>query len=501
MFHEHTAAQVQPLLLLLFLAAALIGCATTSRIVPPGIDDYTPPAFGNHIPANEEPPASASGPGSDTPKSDSWTGSHSTEALTLAACLEIALDQNPATVAARHGVVIAEETIGIARSSYYPEIGVTGAWSRYQKRAFLPGGVSELAGSGIIGPTDDWLAGFTARYTLVDGGHRAAEHRREVARKGVAEEEAERVRDDIVFEVRSSFYRLAAATQVRNVAEENLSRAKAHLDLAERLKEAGAAPKADVLRADVEVAEAKLSLVRATGLTRTTRGQLSVAMGLPAASVLEIDTGHDRLSSFALPVPERETDKALHARPEIKAALLRVSADEAGVAAARSAYWPRLHAEAGCGYRGTEFPPEDREWSVALNLSWPIFSGLSRKHEVNRARAELSRQEAEVQQLNLQVQQEVWAACSAIRETWESLQTTETQVTSALESMRVARIRYEVGAATINDLLDAQTALARAETNRTGARWDLLIADAWLDRVRGERDAAGNHDEQASIPN
>ena len=58
--------------------------------------------------------------------------------------------------------------------------------------------------------------------------------------------------------------------------------------------------------------------------------------------------------------------------------------------------------------------------------------------------------------------------------------------------MRVARTRYEVGAATINDLLDAQTALARAETNRVEATWNLLIAEAWLDRVRGQSPVTGS---------
>jgi len=427
-----------------------------------------------------------------TQESNASADAHSTEALTLAACLQIALDRNPVNLAARQGVVIAEETIGIVQAPYYPEVAFVTGWSRSQRRSSLPGGLTQLMTSNTSSPTDDWLAGFAARYTIVDGGRRAAEHRRAIALKSTAEEEAKRMQQDLVFEVHSSFYRLAASMRVHTVAEENLSRAEAHLHLAQRLREAGAVPKADVLRAEVEVAEASLAQTRAEGLTRTTRGQLSIAMGLPAASRFEIDTGSHQASSPALAVPEKVIEEALHARPEINAALQQISADEAGVAAAKSAYRPRLYAEAGYDYRDSDFPPEDEEWSIALNLNWTLFSGFSRKHEVNRAKAELSRQEAEVRQLILQVQQEAWAAHSTVLETWESVQTTETQVASALESMRVARTRYEVGAATINDLLDAQTALARAETNRVEATWNLLIAEAWLDRVRGQSPVTGS---------
>lgn len=497
MFHEHTTTRIQPLLILLFLGASLIGCATSSPIASPVVEDYTPPALDRPGPSSQEPPAKASDPSLVTQESNASTEAHSTEAhsteaLTLAACEQIALDRNPVNLAARQGVAIAEETIGIVQASYYPEVAVTSSWSKYQRQAFLPGGVTQLAGSGVIGPTDDWLAGFTARYMIADGGRRAAERRRAIALKGTADEEAKRMRQDLVFEVHSSFYRLAAATQVRGVAEENLSRAEAHLQLALRLKEAGAVPKADVLRAEVEVAEAKLALTRAAGLTRTTRGQLSIAMGIPAASRFEIDPGARHSSSPALPVPEKVIEEALGARSEIKAALQQISADEAGVAAAKSAYRPRLYAEAGYNYRDTDFPPEEEEWSIALNVNWTLFSGFSRRHEVNRAKAELSRQKAEVQQLILQVEQEVWSACSTVLETWESVQTAGTQVASALESMRVARTRYEVGAATINDLLDAQTALARAETNHAEAAWDNQIAQAWLDRVRGQGPVAGS---------
>lgn len=406
--------------------------------------------------------------------------------LTLESCLDIALDRNPLVQAARYGVAIADADVGAAKAPYYPELSLSMGWNRFQRRAYLPSGLEERAPSPIIGPKTDWLAGVTARYTLLDGGRRAAELRRALAaKKGAKAEEAGMIQD-LVFEVAQSFYALAAAKQVNTVAEDNLERARTHLHLAQRRYGTGAAPKADVLRAEVEVAEAELALVRAAGAAQVARGQLSVAMGLPPYADYEIDVVVAHMPEFALSDVEVLIEQAVERRPDIEVALRQMDAGSAGVAAAKSAWRPRLFAEAGYQFRDEEFLPKDEEWFAGINLNWTIFSGFSRRHGVARAKAELSRQEALHHRAVLQVQQEVWAAYSKALETWSGIQTAETQAADARESLRMMRIRYEVEAATINDLLDAQTALARAETNHAATLWDYRIALAWLERVQGK---------------
>lgn len=481
MWQSRNSLGLTPLWVLLVLGSFSTGCVTPHKDTAPGMEPYLPRALDPRGPVGAGPTPAATDVAPTT-----RAAAEAPEALTLEACVDIALDRNPVREAARHGVAIAEETVGIARAPYYPELAAAASWSRSQHRPFVSRDFARRIFPDLGKPTDDWLAGFTARYTISDGGLRAAQYRKALALQGAAEEEAEGVRQDLVFEVQDSFYRLAAALQVRRVAEENLSRAQAHRQLAQRLKEAGAVAKADVLRAEVEVADARLALTRAEGLTRNARGQLNVTLGLPAASTVEIAPGEPRISPPAHVNPEKAIEEALLARPEIRAALENVAADEAGVAAARSAYRPRLYAEAGYDHRDNRFPPEDEEWSVGVNLNWTLFSGYARKHELNRAHATLSRRQAEVQQRILRVQQEVWAAHSGVRESREAVETAQQEVASAAESMRAARTRYEVGAATVNDLLDAQTALARAETRHAEAVWDFLIAEAWWGRVRGQ---------------
>jgi len=406
--------------------------------------------------------------------------------LTLPDCIRIALEANPAGRAAAAGVHGAKEAVGEAGAPYYPEVGLQTGYHRFQTHAFLPGWVRIPAGSpSVVGPTDDWLGGLRARYTLYDFGERQALLLVAKARQGLAQEEQARVRQDIILSVYYGFYSLTSALDAKRVAEQNLDRSRDHLRLTSLQKEAGAVPKADVLRAQVEVSNAQLALIRAENLIPLAQGNLNLSMGRSVEKPVEVTP------SAQPPIrPEQmdlslSLDQAVQSRPEIKSALKKIEVSQSNIQAARSAYGPRLRAEGSYGWRDSDFLPQDEDWALGITLEWPLFTGFARKHRLARAKADLSKEEAEAERLKLAVRQEVWNAFSRVTEAYQTLETTQTLVQDALESHRLSRERYEAGAGTITELLDAQTALARAEATRVEAEWDYQIALAQFKRATG----------------
>ena len=417
--------------------------------------------------------------------------------LSLQDCIKIALETNPIQQSAMMGVLAAKEAAGEAKAPYYPELGLQTGYAYWQQHAFLPSGLSSLGGllghpiPTIVGPTDDWKAGFRARYTLFDSGERRANYQSALARQGVAEEERARVIQDLVLGVHQSFYGLAAAMETFTVAEQNLIRAKDHLRLAEERKAAGAVSQADVLRVQVEKANAELALVRAENLVRISKGSLNTVMGLPAERPLVIETKGEEISSPNSPDLSMALNQAIQNRPEIKAAHKRIEAQQRGVQAAKSAYGPKVRAEGSYGRRDTEISLRDEEWLAGVSIEWPLFTGFFRKHHLTRAKAEVSKEESETKQLLLKVRQEVWTAHSKINEAYAAMQTTKVLVQDAQESMRMAKERYEAGAGTITDLLDAQTALVRALSTQVEAGWDYHTARAVFQRSIGKMQEEG----------
>jgi outer membrane protein TolC len=270
------------------------------------------------------------------------------------------------------------------------------------------------------------------------------------------------------------------------VVQEALRRAEDHLRLARLQKEAGAVPQVDVMRAQVEVANAGLTLARAESLVRIGRGGLNTAMGLPVETRLDIDT---RMRELTRPDDISLTEamnKAVELRPEIRGAERRVAASRSGVSAAKSAFGPKVRGEARFGWQDTTFFPNDKDWLVGLSLDLPLFDGFSRKHKLAKAKAEVSKEEADSARLAQTVRQEVWTAYSRLTESFAVVASTDALVSDAQESLRLANERYKVGAGTITDLLDSETALARAEATRVGAQWDYQIARAVLRRSVGD---------------
>lgn len=411
-------------------------------------------------------------------------------ALSLEECLRIAGETHPALTAAQAGVSAATEAVGEARAPYYPQVDLSAGYHRWQRRAFLPSGLS-LPGRGlpeIVGPLHDWNGGLQSRVLLYDSGERTAGLNAARARRAGAEADVAALHADLRLGVRTAYYALAAAQDLYALAVKNLARAESHQRLAEARRAAGAVPQADVLRAQAEVAAVSLQMIGAESRVRTVSGRLNTAMGRAADTPIQI------AGAPAMPPPPAQTElsaavhRALAHRPELRSGEKRAEAARAAVSAARAARAPRVRADGSFGWRDTEWLPESREWQAGLAVEFALFDAGSRARRLARSQAELAREEAALEHRRLQVREEVWSAAVELERAWASIAANETNVRASEESLRVVRERYQLGGAILTDLIDTQTALARAEASLAETRWSYLTARAALERAVGTKE-------------
>ncbi len=400
--------------------------------------------------------------------------------LALDDCLKLAAGQHPALAAAQASVSSANESVGEAQAPYYPSLDLNAGYHRWQRYAFLPSGLFPpgRTAPNLIGPLNDWNGGLSSRVTLLDFGERRAGLAAAQARHAGAQADAAATQADVRLNVQSAFYSLAATQDLQTVAEKNLARTETHLRLVHARHVAGAVPQADVLRMDAEVATARLDLINATSRVRIATGRLNTAMGRAAELPLVISA----TASAAPPPAHTElaaaVTHALAQRPEITSSVKRTEAARSAVAAAEAARAPKLRADAAFGVRDTTFAPDAREWQAGLSVDFPIFDAGSRTHRVARSRADLAREDAALESRRLQIRNEVWSAAVELERAWSAIAANEASVRASEESLRVVRERYEAGAALISDLLDTQTALARAENSLAESHWSYLAARA-----------------------
>ena len=405
--------------------------------------------------------------------------------LTLEACVRLACEQNPEYGAAVQGSVSASEAAEAAKAPYYPDLAFQMSYRRFQTFIFLPNSLNIPLIAPIVGPVDSNGASLSASYTLFDSGARKAQAAAGRSGKESAMEGAAQSREELALAVHRAFFALLAAQEVRNVAAEDLKRSEEHLKLAEDRKAAGAVPLADVLRAKVEAGNARLGLVRAEGALSVGKGNLNAAMGRNPDSPLELEAPGSPAVAPELGSAEADFGKAVERRPDLKAAAARVESKRAQVSSARSAFGPRLLAQASYGRLDSDFFPQDKDWAVGVVLQVPIFN-FARSHSLALARSELVKEELNRRKLELSAQSEVWNARADVSEAWESIVTARVLVADAAESLRMARERYAAGAGTITDLLDAETNMARSEMDRVRAEYGHRVALSALKKAMGE---------------
>jgi TolC family type I secretion outer membrane protein len=397
--------------------------------------------------------------------------------LTLARCIEIALERNPETRASWQRVRVAAAGVGQARSTYLPSADFTAGINRSNQVS--------LDGRQETGPDSTFDGGFGVRYLLFDGGARAAGLKGAEAELLGADFQHNTTLQDVALNVEEGYYQLLAARELRWVAEQTVRQTQYHVDVARARYENGIVARSDVLKADTEKANADLQLVRARSEVRIARGGLANAMGMKPSEPLDIAELPRNLHRREVADAKRLMADGAANRPELRTALARVESARANVKTGQARYWPEVTFNSDYGWRDRTFVPDRDEWSLGLGITWPLFEGFNRKYSVQRAKADLAKSAAEYEKILRGVELDVWTAYSQLIEADQAVEAAHALVASAEESARVTEGEYKNGTTSIIEVTDAQTARTTANVRLVQARLDWHTALARLERAIG----------------
>ncbi|MBC8873251.1 MAG: TolC family protein [Planctomycetes bacterium] len=396
--------------------------------------------------------------------------------LSLAECILTALERNPQTRIAWQASRSSAFQVGQERSSYLPQVDLTGALSH-----------SELLEDRkkAESPRNAVNAMFGVRYLLLDGGLRNARVRSAEAELAAANFQHNTALQDVAVAVELAYHQRLAAKALVDVAEKNVRQSEYNLELARARQRSGVAAKFDVLTAETEKANADLALVRARNTQRIAQGQLANRMGLQVSQVFDIEELPQDVHQEELADIEHLLEEAAQARPELQAALAAIAARGADADAIGAEYFPQVSANADYGFRDELFLPSGDEWTVGLGLELPLFAGFSRTYRQAQAWSEYEAAAAQYENDLRGVELEVWTAHSRLIEAGEAIEAAKKLVASADESLRVATGRYQAGAGNIIELVGAQTAQTDAHNQHVRAVLSWYTALAQFQRTIG----------------
>ena len=417
--------------------------------------------------------------------------------ISLEDSINIALNQNSAILKAKSDLQAAYGLVVQTRAIVIPKVRATGIYQINDEAAIdkFPVAFPGTNGSTItVNPGDQqWSAGVRLIQSLYEGGRMKSALRAAKLTKEQALLEYQRVVADTLVDVRVAYYDILLAAEQIGVQEASIKLLTKELEDTTRRFEAGTVPRFNVLRAEVEQANARPRLIRARNSYRTAKNNLVNLLGYNVPKdvwediPLQLDGKLDA-EPYEIDLPSA-IKQSMDKRPELGALRKAEQLRQEDINNARAGYLPSAQVFAGYGSRNSQFSTDlSRDvsgWNAGAQFSWDIFDGGLTRGKVREAKSHYERAKYDLEDTTRRIELEVRTAYSNFIEAKEVLESQKKVQEQAEEALRLANARAEAGTGTQLDVLSAQTALTEARSTQVQALRDYDVARARLERAVG----------------
>ncbi len=389
------------------------------------------------------------------------------QALSFEEAVAIALRSNPAYLAAQADLEGAQAQVRVARAPLGPSVTLSDGFQTVAPVARLQTPIGALPFS----PNTTNVPLASVNYVLFDGATAARLARADARLSGVAAAQRE-ARGATIGRVGQAYFSLAAALGVADASDRAVATAGDHARLAQDRYRLGAAPRADVLQAQTQLAQARLGAIDAHAAADRAAIALDAAMGVPLSTAFRPT---DALDAPAPPFSlESIVAAAQSSRGELLAAREAVVAARRAVDEAKSARAPRVGVTVSEGNVQPVVQPGLRgQFTVALNAVWTVYDNGATSANVAVAEAGVRRASLDVEALQTAVESEVRQSYSDLDAAGRRVAAARELVDLAIENAHLSDVRYRGGVGTMYELRDT-------ELQETDARRALITAEAAL---------------------
>lgn len=320
-------------------------------------------------------------------------------------------------------------------------------------------------------------------YDLFTSGQRAANIRAAEEQVRFDELEVERQREELRLDISNSYYDIQQAGEEIRIAQAAVTNAQRSLQDAQALERAGLGTRFDVLRSQVQLANATQNLTQALSQLRIAQRQLAQQLSLPPNA--NIAAADPVVAAERWPLGLEETIiRAFDNRAELAQQLAQRNISQARRRIALAELGPQVSLFANYNVVSDledNFSPEDN-YAVGARVGLNLFDGGAARARAAQEEANIEIAETQFANTRDQVRFQVEEAYNQLQANFENIQTASVAVEQAEESLRLARLRFQAGVGTQLDVIEAETELTEAQSNQLQAILNYNRALAALER-------------------
>jgi len=293
----------------------------------------------------------------------------------------------------------------------------------------------------------------------------------------------------LVVSITTAYYDALLSARLLTIAEEALEQAEEVLQFTELAFQVGEQPEYDVLRARVARDLQRNNVIQRRSARDLAFFDLKQRLDIPTEETIVLTTSFSSSPAEVVVLPtwaESAPDTSTELRVGVRQAQELVEIQEAQVQIARAQGRPTVALTSDYGliaYPENLLPlPSDfrRNWTIGVQVSYPLFTGGRIRGAITEARGELESAEARLEQIRKAAAVDTRAKLEALETARAALDATTGTVEEARRAYELAQLRYEEDLANLTEVSDARLALSQAEIDRAEALRNLYIAEIEL---------------------
>jgi outer membrane protein TolC len=410
-------------------------------------------------------------------------------AFSLEECVELALKNNPDLQKQELNLQLAHEDMSDQRSKNFGKLSIVSSYTHYN----LPRTLAPLTPASIFSdptavPTtqDLFTAGLVYEVPLFTGFARTRAIEIAALQKEMAGAAVKLSREQLIYNVKTLYVNILSL-QAREEAQAAYVKSLQRLydDVTRELK-LGKKARIDQLKAAADLKSGHAGKSQIAANIKIMKASLASLLNVDHIPKLQpIDLSPESIVAI-------EDDFAGHIEElqRLRAARLAVDKNSKLVEKTQGALYPQIVLNTSYGQN---FGPNDKSnkysgdwedqevWQAALNLRWNIFDFGSTRAKVQKARILERQSRYEQKKTELEIRRALREAVTKINTAVTDYKSASAELAMTRETEAIEQIRFEQGAADINDLLYAKARNQLAESRFISAGYNYKNARFYLD--------------------
>ena len=289
--------------------------------------------------------------------------------------------------------------------------------------------------------------------------------------------------NDVICDVKNAYYNVLFTIEQKKVAEETVKRYELFYNQAKAFYTAGTKPKVDLTIAQVNLSNAKLSLIEAENAVDIAMAKLNNSMGLPYMLRYRIN------DVLKIPPCNLTLDDAVNiakeSRPDFKLASTKVETAKQNLKLVKKSWAPQITVSGQFEVGGKD-PTANHGYNFGGYLTFPTYNGMLLKNEIKEAKANYSKERANSMGTHNDIYLEIQNAYYQLKEKKNKVPVATVNVKQAKENYDLSYGRYRVGVGDPVELKEAQIQYQDAELQYYNTLYEYNCAKSNLEKAIGK---------------